>query len=66
MASKENKVMVSYKYALAPTKAQRLILDQWLGNGRFVFNYFLNLNKETYERTQNEDGQGKLIFYNEM
>jgi putative transposase len=49
-----------YNYRLYPTKLQELNLIQAAGNTRFIWNYFLQENKITYEY------QRKFNFYNEM
>ncbi len=41
---------ISQKYRIYPNQNQSSILNQWLGQGRFVWNYMLNLNKEIYEQ----------------
>ena len=40
----------AYKFRLYPNKKQAKQLDNNLGSCRFVFNYFLTLSKETYEK----------------
>lgn len=37
------------KYRLYPTNEQKIILTQWIGQARFVWNYMLNKNIEQYK-----------------
>jgi putative transposase len=50
------KIQRAYKYRLFPTPKQEQNLRQQCGNCRFLWNKFLDLNKETYEAT------GKFVF----
>ena len=50
----------AYKFRLYPTKEQHNLFIGWKGQRRFVWNYFLALNNETYKNTK------KFVFYNEM
>lgn len=40
----------AFKYRLYPTKAQQVFLDKHFGCSRFVYNHFLALRKETWEK----------------
>ena len=42
----------AYKFRLYPTKDQKQDLLQHGGNTRFIWNYFLDLNKEYYQKTK--------------
>lgn len=46
-----NTVAKSYKFRIYPTVAQEEIFQKSFGSCRFVFNYFLDLRKKTYEET---------------
>jgi len=50
------KINKSYKFKLYPTEKQIQQLRQHGGNTRFLWNYFLNLNKQEYEKNK------KFIF----
>lgn len=50
------KINKSYKFRLRPTKEQEQQLLQHGGNTRFLWNFFLDLNRQEYEKT------GKFIF----
>lgn len=50
------KIQRAYKYRLFPTPEQEQNLRQQCGNCRFLWNKFLDLNKEIYEAT------GKFVF----
>lgn len=39
----------SYIFRLYPNKKQQQIINQSIGNARFVYNYFLNAKKEEYK-----------------
>lgn len=43
------KNQITYKYRLYPTKSQDELLNQWLGQGRFVWNKLLEKNIARYE-----------------
>lgn len=51
---------ISQKYRIYPNKDQIPILNQWLGQGRFVWNHMLALNIKTYNREQ------KFVFGYDM
>ena len=51
---------IRQNYRIYPTKLQQLTLNQWLGQGRFVWNYMLSLNIATYERDK------KFVFGYDM
>ena len=53
-------MFIKQNYRIYPTKSQQKILNEWIGCGRFIWNYMLNLNIKTYNET------GKFVFYNEM
>lgn len=40
----------AYKYRIYPTKKQKDFLDKHFGCSRFVYNFFLRLNKELYKK----------------
>mgnify|MGYP001240559887 CR=1 FL=1 len=42
-------MFVRQNYRIYPTSSQQSTLIQWLGQGRFVWNYMLSKNIETYE-----------------
>ena len=48
------------KYRLYPTKKQAETLTKWLGQGRYIWNYMLNLNKTTHASTK------KFVFEYDM
>lgn len=50
----------AYKFRLYPTSEQQQILKQHVGNARFIWNHFLRINKESYEKTK------KFIFTNQL
>jgi len=50
----------AYKFRLEPNKTQTERLNKSVGSIRFVYNYFLKLNKEKYEKEK------QFIFNNEM
>ena len=50
----------AYKFRLYPDDKQEMFLKQCLGSSRFVFNHFLSLNKELYEK------EHRILKYNEM
>lgn len=52
------RVNKSVKLRLYPTKEQEVLLAKHFGCARFVYNYFLNLEKDTYQQTK------KFNFYN--
>jgi putative transposase len=54
------KIHRGFKYRLLPTEEQAGKLAQWGGCTRWVWNYFLALNKEHYKKT------GKFIFKYDM
>ncbi len=43
---------ISQKYRIYPNQNQAIILNQWLGQGRFVWNHMLDLNIKTYKKEQ--------------
>ena len=43
---------ISQKYRIYPNQKQSSILNQWLGQGRFVWNHMLDLNIKTYKEEQ--------------
>lgn len=47
----------SYKFRIYPNSEQRMLISKTFGCSRFVYNYFLNLRKETYEAS------GETISY---
>lgn len=51
---------IRQNYRIYPTKLQQLTLNQWLGQGRFVWNYMLSLNIATYDRDK------KFVFGYDM
>lgn len=53
-------MFVRYNYRIYPNKEQQVKLSSWLGQARWVWNYMLNLNMETYEQTQ------KFVFCFDM
>lgn len=53
-----SKQFYSYKYQLEPTKSQEILLSKHCGSSRFVYNYFLNLRKEHYQK------ENKTLNYN--
>jgi hypothetical protein len=58
---KHNIIMkLRYKYRIYPSELQEHNLNQTAGNARFIWNHFLKLNKDKYEKEK------KFIFYNEM
>lgn len=54
------KLNKAYRYRLYPTKEQEQQFRQHGGNTRFVWNYFLKLNQEKYEKEK------KFIFGYEL
>lgn len=50
----------AYKYKLEPTEEQRIMLSKTAGCCRFIYNYFLALNKAKYESEQ------EFVFTHEM
>lgn len=50
----------AYKFRLVPTNKQVDILNKTVGSCRFIYNYFLKLNMDTYEQTN------KFVFNVEM
>lgn len=42
-------MFIRQNFRLYPTKKQEVVLNQWLGQGRFVWNYMLNKNIEQYK-----------------
>ena len=55
--------MQSYKFRIYPTKEQEVKLTNMFGCSRFVWNYFLNLNKETYLEAKEKDLKKKYFNY---
>lgn len=51
---------ISQKYRIYPNQNQAIILNQWLGQGRFVWNQMLALNIKTYDQEQ------KFVFGYDM
>ena len=51
---------IRQNYRIYPNKTQSAILNQWIGQGRLVYNYMLELNKVTYEQEQ------KFVFGYDM
>lgn len=49
-------ILKAYKFRLYPTEEQKQSLNQHGGNTRFIWNYFLDLNQEKYEKEK------KFIF----
>ncbi len=45
-----------YKFRIYPTIEQVLLLVQWFGCSRLVYNYFLDKSKKTYEETNKSPG----------
>ncbi len=42
---------LGYKYRIYPNKSQKQVLTNWLGQSRFIQNYFLNINNISYKNT---------------
>ena len=54
------KINKAYKYRLKPNKEQEIIFEKNAGCCRFIYNYFLDLNKKHYEEHK------KFIFKHDM
>ena len=54
------KINKAYKFRLVPTPTQEVILSKSAGSCRFIYNHFLQLNIDTYAKTE------KFIFSVEM
>ena len=54
------KINKAYKYRLKPNKEQKIMFEKNVGCCRFVYNYFLDLNKKYYEEHK------KFIFKHDM
>lgn len=54
------KINKAYKFRLVPTTKQEVILNKSVGSCRFIYNYFLQLNIDTYAKTE------KFVFNVEM
>ncbi len=54
------KINKAYKFRLAPTPTQEVILNKSVGSCRFIYNHFLQLNIDTYAKTE------KFVFSVEM
>ncbi|MFW5879867.1 MAG: RNA-guided endonuclease InsQ/TnpB family protein [bacterium] len=50
----------SFKFLLRPNEEQEQTLVKWMGSTRWIWNYYLNLNKEKYNETK------KFLFKHEM
>ena len=50
----------AFKFRLKPSKEQEQQLIEWVGASRWLWNYYLKLNQDTYERTK------KFVFKHEM
>lgn len=50
-------MILNFKFEIYPTSSQKDTLNQWFGCNRFVWNYFLNKEIETYNTTK------KFNFY---
>jgi len=53
-------VYKSFKFRLKPTGEQAQVLTRWAGTARWLWNYYLDLNKQTYGETK------KFVFKREM
>ena len=53
-------MFIRQNYRIYPNKDQQVILNQWLGCARFVWNHMLELNIKSYQET------GKFVFAYEM
>jgi len=51
--------MKAYKFRIYPNKETAKLLDQWFGQARFVWNYYLNKRTVTYKET------GKSLSYSD-
>ena len=51
---------IRQNYRIYPNKNQSTILNQWLGQGRLVYNYMLNINQVSYKQEQ------KFVFGYDM
>lgn len=40
----------AFKYRIYPTKKQQELIQKTFGCCRFVYNYYLNMRKESYEK----------------
>lgn len=55
------KLLTTYKYKLKPTKAQRVIFEQWLGACRYVYNVGMEIKNTTYKKTGKGIGKYDLM-----
>lgn len=55
--------MQSYKFRLKPNKEERETLYDMFNCNRFVWNYFLNLNKENYLKAKEKELKNKHLSY---
>lgn len=46
--------LYTYKFKLQPTRLQTILLNKHCGTSRYVYNYFLNLRKEYYQKENKE------------
>lgn len=60
------KQYIAYKYRLQPTKEQANEFASIGGTCRFLWNYFLNKNKEEYALSKEYTDKGKFLFYSDM
>ena len=44
-------IQKGFKFRLYPNKKQEILIAKTIGCGRFVYNHFLSLWNETYEKT---------------
>ena len=43
----------AFKYRIYPNKQQQELIQKTFGCCRFVYNYYLNIRKESYEKDKN-------------
>lgn len=60
VANKYNEMIKVYKYKIKPTDDQKLILSQFFGCSRFIYNWGLELKTSSYKES------GKSSTYNEL